>query len=380
MLVSPRSSDVMEILSANWRHGYTVPHGERYPWQWLWDSCFHSVVWNWLGLPVRGLEELDEALRLGSADGFIPHIRYHGGSPHSAFWGRTSTSSITQPPMFGHALAEMWRSGFDIPFDTLERARHAFRFLIERRHRLDGLLTVVHPWETGADDSPRWDHWYPGGFDRRRGFDVKGHLMRHIRFSECGSPVANPSFQVAPVGFNALVAFNALELSEVLDDDDLAGHGNAIVKSLESRWDSSRRTWVDAGESEHTSGDVRTLDALLPALVCDSQRAEAALGETVDQAAFGALYGLLGVHRAEAAFEPGSYWRGGTWPQLCYLLWRAAQRQGQQPVASELASSTWLGASNSGFAEYWDGDSGEGRGAAPQSWATLAAVMAVRIV
>jgi hypothetical protein len=35
------------------------------------------------------------------------------------------------------------------------------------------------------------------------------------------------------------------------------------------------------------------------------------------------------------------------------------------------------GATNSGWAEYWDADDGTGLGAAPQSWAALAAVVAL---
>jgi hypothetical protein len=34
-----------------------------------------------------------------------------------------------------------------------------------------------------------------------------------------------------------------------------------------------------------------------------------------------------------------------------------------------------MGATKSGFAEYWDPDTGAGLGAAPQSWTALAAVV-----
>ena len=35
------------VLEAHWRPegGYTVPHAGTYPFQWLWDSCFHAIAW-----------------------------------------------------------------------------------------------------------------------------------------------------------------------------------------------------------------------------------------------------------------------------------------------------------------------------------------------
>jgi glycogen debranching enzyme len=82
------------------------------------------------------------------------------------------------------------------------------------------------------------------------------------------------------------------------------------------------------------------------------------------------------VHRDEPAFDPGTYWRGPAWPQLTYLFWVAARAHGRAGDAAWLADALVLGADRSGFAEYWHPDTGRGLGAVPQSWATLAAVVA----
>ena len=101
---------------------------------------------------------------------------------------------------------------------TIERARRGLRFLLRERVRdeASGLLTVVHPWETGCDDSPRWDHYCPGeGFDldvwRRHKIDLLGSLV----VGPHGSPLANPAFGAAPVSFSALTAWNTFELAAV---------------------------------------------------------------------------------------------------------------------------------------------------------------------
>ena len=218
------------ILDDHWRpDGYTSPNLTTYPWQWLWDSCFHALVWAALGRPERSLAELDAALAPIDADGFVPHMRYQSDPTVRAdFWGRPGTSSITQPPMFGHALAELHRGGVDLPAVVLERATAAFRFLLERRDRTGGLVAVVHPWETGCDDSPRWDHWSPGPYDRTGFRAVKGDLVTTIRRTVAGSPVGNDAFAPGSIGFNALVAFNARELAAVTGDA-LAHRGGGHV-------------------------------------------------------------------------------------------------------------------------------------------------------
>ncbi|HEY6531723.1 MAG TPA: hypothetical protein VIY72_05430 [Acidimicrobiales bacterium] len=370
-------ADARAVLDAAWREeGYTVPSTTVYPFQWLWDSCFHAVTWAVLGEGVRARRELAHLFRTQTPLGFVPHVDYeHDPTHHAGFWGREGRSSITQPPMFGHAVAVMARLGVPVD-DLLEPATRGLQFLLRHRARVDGLVALCHPWESGGDDCPRWDHWCPGGWDPQRWYDVKGELVASVEHADDGSPIANPAFVVASCGFNALVAFNALELASVTGDDVLRIDAEALVEVLDTRWDAGLRTWVDAGDSAATSGRVRTLDALLPVLVSARPEAvDAAFGELLDRGALGGACGPAGVHRAEPTFAPRTYWRGPAWPQLTYLAWVAAGRRDRPADRTELGAMLVRGATRSGWAEYWDPDDGTGLGAAPQSWAALAAVV-----
>jgi hypothetical protein len=364
------------MLLAHWRRsGYTVPNLDVYPFQWLWDSCFHAICWAHLGDGDRAITELRHVFRTQSADGFVPHVDYEADPQHLAsFWGRGDASSITQPPMFGHAIAELARLGIDVPEDLRERATAGLRFLLDDRARDDatGLIRVVHPWETGMDDSPRWDHWCGGRFDPHRWYQEKGELLRGVVRSQWGSPLDNPRFRAASVSFNALVAFNATELAQVTDSGRQVEQAHELFDALRRRWDDRGRTWIDAGPAEATSGRVRTVDAAL-AVFGDRVHAAAMMRDVMDDTRYGGEFGPAFVHRAESVYAPRTYWRGPAWPQLTYLLWVAA-RGHDRAAADWLARALVRGAQRSGWSEYWDADDGTPLGARPQSWAALALV------
>lgn len=368
------------VLEAAWRAdpagGFCVPNPTTYPSQWLWDSCFHTVVWAHLG-DDRAQLELRTALSGQGVDGFVPHIRYGAGPfPHAALWRRDEASTITQPPMYGHAVAELVRLGCTVDDDTVERARHGLAFLLQRRRRSPGgLVELCHPWESGCDDSPRWDDVLPGARDRAGRFAWKGRLVGRIERSGEGGPLHNPEFAVGSVGFSALVAWNARELAEVTADSALAAQANELADAVDARWDATRTTWVDDGPTADASGRIRTLDALLPFLL--GLRPDA-LPQLVDPTDFGAPFGPRGVHPEEPTYAPSTYWRGPAWPQLGYLLWLASAKSGADAVARDLGRSTMAGAVTSGGAEFWEADTGRALGAVPQTWSSLALVIAMR--
>lgn len=364
------------VLQAHWDpvHRYCAPSRTRYRWQWLWDSCFHAVVWASLG-DERAVDELRALFALQAPSGFVPHLGYQA-DPEAArpLWGRPGASTITQPPMWGHALAVLASQGMAVD-DLVAPATAGLRFVLDHRRDRSGLLRIVHPWETGADDSPRWDTWCPGGFDRQRWLQWKLRAVASLRHHPDGGAVANPAFEVCPASFNALVAFNAAELGALANDDGLRAAAAELGQLVADGWDPAPGTWVDGAAGGGRGAGDDTLDAQLAVLVDrDPARGTvvgAALGDT-DR--FGAPFGPCALSRSHPAFDPRSYWRGPSWPQLTYLLWVALDRSGQADAARALAVTARRTAVTSGFAEYADPFTGEGLGAVPQSWAGLCAV------
>lgn len=361
-------STVESMMTSAWTEpGFCVPNRITYPYQWLWDSCFHSIIWAELG-DARCMVELQNVLANQHISGFVPHMTYWGDpDAHADFWGVSGMSSITQPPMYGHTLAELTRRGFTVAPSVASKARAGLRYLLSRPRTAAGLVPVWHPWETGCDNSARWDDWVPGGtgfdFDRWR-VQKSAYVQSLSRDSD--DAVQSSDFEVGSVGFNALTAWNIHELASVGESDaHLDSSATDLTRAVCARWKNTLGTWTD---SEHGSGQARTLDAMLGSLVDPRSEVFDAL---IDPNAFGAPFGPRGTHIEEPTYDPNEYWRGPAWPQLSYLLYLAARRVNHN-AAPKLANQFVAGAAKSGLAEFWNPENGEGRGAMPQSWAGLA--------
>jgi len=373
-------TEVRRLLESHWdqARGYCVPNPSTYPHLWLWDSCFHALVWAELG-DDRAVTELDATLAGQLTDGLVPHMRY-GGEPPDTFLGPlAATSSLAQPPMFGHTIRVLQQRGFTVPDATLARARRGFEWLWRTRRTDDGVLFVVHPWEAGNDHSPRWDDWGAPGrtrhdYDRAARTAWNKELMAATTFAADGAATWSSRFVACPAAFNAYTAFSMTELAEALDDDELRGWARELAEAIDEQlWMPGERLWADAAVvGGGASVRVPISDGTMAALVTrDAEKATAALDQLADPDRFAAPFGPTNVGRLHPAYDPAMYWRGAAWPNLNYLLWLALRRWDRADEARELAGRALRGALASGWAEYWNPETGEGLGARPQSWTGL---------
>lgn len=369
-----------KVLHRAWQPelGYCRPNRRSYPHLWLWDSCFHSIAWSALG-DERGLRELEAVFEGQLRNGFLPHMRY--GKRTYARGPLPKVSSFTQPPVFARALQAAAGAGLAASdrFDQLlDKAARALDALWRTRMR-DGLLVLVHPWEAGTDDSPRWDSWVGSTSWRRRLWTkVDRELLESTEYSADGVAVDNRHFVVASASYNAIAADAAITFSDLVDDDGWRRRGQDLAAALDaSAWDDEEQLWSDVvlvGPPDTASARIPTLDALLPALCTpDRGKADKALAQLGRPDRFAAPYGPRFVPPDPATYRPDQYWRGPTWPQLNYLVVLAANRCEVPALAADIAVTTKRSVLRSGFSEYWNPETGRGLGAKPQTWAAVAA-------
>jgi hypothetical protein len=150
-------------------HSYTAPSldtvdfGRKdYANQYLWDSCFHAVIWRRID-PQQAQAELlslvSRQVEQGTEAGMIPHCNYWRNEG-AWLWSQPERSSITHPPLIAVAAGPVFEQSHDREFlasiyPKVERYHDWF----DRRRDpdQDGLVCIIHPWEAGGDAPPRWD-------------------------------------------------------------------------------------------------------------------------------------------------------------------------------------------------------------------------------
>ena len=150
-------------------HSYTAPSldtvdfGRKdYANQYLWDSCFHAVIWRWID-PRKAQAELlslvSRQVEEGPDAGMIPHCNYWRNEG-AWLWSQPERSSLTHPPLIAVAATLVFEHSHDLEFLSriYEKVEKYHDWFDRRRDPdRDGLVCIIHPWEAGGDAPPRWD-------------------------------------------------------------------------------------------------------------------------------------------------------------------------------------------------------------------------------
>ncbi|HEX5504355.1 MAG TPA: glycoside hydrolase 100 family protein [Thermomicrobiales bacterium] len=423
------------VLRRNDLGGWTKAAPTLYPHQWSWDSAFVAIGWAHLDV-ARAARELRSLFRAQWATGMVPHIvfdpRATGYFPDAARWDASrsphapagvATSGICQPPVHAIAAYRIWETAYRQGEDAVATADAFLRDLYPRLfawHRYlatardpegAGLVTIYHPWESGADNSPRWD----GALAAVRVGDLPPYTrsdLQHVadaaqrptaaeydrylwlvevlkaaRYDDDAVRRRAP-FLVKDVLFSAiLVAANEalLEIAMLLDAPDveratITGWLDRGRRGLAGRWHADPGLCLDYDLRAGDAIRARTIAGFAP-LVAGRLPADrrAALLATLDSPAFLGNAGLRwplppSTSPDDPAFRPRSYWRGPVWPVLNWLYWWALGREGEDDRAARLKAAALAQLAGGEFAEYYEPCTGEPLGSPAQSW-TAAAVL-----
>jgi len=427
------------VLRRNDLGGWTKAAPALYPHQWSWDSAFIAVGWAHLDIG-RAVRELRTLFAAQWATGMVPHIVFNpavpagGYFPDAARWecaalspaappAPAATSGLCQPPVHAIAAHRIWQVAQNGSEADAATARASLDELYPRLlawHRYlatardpegSGLVTIYHPWESGTDNSPRWDAAMAAvavgdvppyvRADLRHVADPSQRptmeeydrylwlveLLKRAHYDDAAITRAHP-FLVKDVLFSAvLVAANdALgEIAAVVGAADaeratIAGWAERGRRALAERWDPALGLCLDYDLRTGAPLATRTVAGFAP-LVAGGLGADrlAALLASFDSPAF------LGNPRlqwplppstspTDPGFRSRSYWRGPTWPFMTWLLWWALGRAGHPERAAALRRTGLAQLADGRFAEYYEPFTGEPLGSADQSWTAAVAL------
>lgn len=391
----PLLRESVHVLLDNWHGHATVPAQGLYPHQWSWDSAFVALGLRH-GAPRRAATELLSLFGAQWADGRIPHIAFNPAVhpdayfPGPAFWRSSErnghppvdTSGLVQPPV--HAVAALAvTDGLGDRGPAFARraypalvAQHAYL----RTRRAAGpaqLAAVVHPWETGMDNSPAWDaplQAVPADHDlfqtyTRRDLDHAGEgerptdddYARYIRLAlvyrdsgyDDDRVREEGEFVVVEPAFNALWAWSELALAQLADrlggdpsphQDEAARITAALVAELFSAEEglfTARDQRSGRRLAERTVGGL--LPLVLPGLPPAVARAlVATLTGPSFRAGSPATAGVPTFDLTDPRFDAQRYWRGPSWLNTTWLVARGWKRTGTRRSPRSW-TPTWCG-------------------------------------
>ena len=412
-------ADAIRVLQKNDRGGFTVPSGKLYPHQWNWDSAFCAIGWAHID-PKRAARELELLLRGQWDDGMIAHIVFDPTAtdyePGPRAWGtdtakgapaEAKATSITQPPIAATAArVVLEKSGGDRAVEeTLRRVLDG----VDRWHDWfartrcapgagDGVPCIVHPWESGLDNAPRWDAALrridPGEISYARKDDsVVEAAQRPTRFDYdryfflvrervargfAPPTAADVSFLVKDVAMAAVLARAEEDLAHAaaaLGSDAIVARARTrrerLVAAIGSAlYDPERARYHDVDaltgapvEADHVASFFPLWAGIAPEAAVD--RIVALLDEPTK---YGPKWPIPSVPLDDPAFDARRYWRGPSWVNVNWMIAHGLVRQGRPEHAARLRDRTLELVARSGFYEYFDPTTGEGLGANDFSW------------
>ncbi|MFC4590096.1 MGH1-like glycoside hydrolase domain-containing protein [Sphaerisporangium corydalis] len=392
--------DAVRVLVANWEGCHTVPSRRLYPHQWSWDSAFITIG-NARWAPRRARSELLALFGAQWRDGRVPHIVFNPDVPDTsyfpgpAFWDvrapcGAATSGIVQPPV--HALAA-WRVHMADPDPAFLRRIYPRlvaqqEFLRAARRSPEGLVSIVHPWESGMDNSPAWDRplaavvpdpvvverrdlTHVSADERPTDSDYERYTTLARAYRDSGYR-ANGAFAVADPLFVTAYGSAEAALARIAAACGLdpAPHHREAARVTAAMVEHLYADGLFHARDTLTGRLIRSGSAagLTPLILPDLPReiANALVGTAVER--FGIEGGTLPSFMPGAPeFDPARYWRGPSWINLTWLVWQGLRHR-RPDLADLLARGMVRAVGHAGMREYFDPVTLEGHGCADFSW------------
>jgi glycogen debranching enzyme len=374
-------------------HRYTAPSldtgdfGRKdYANQFMWDSCFHAIIWRWID-PEMAQDELlsltSRQVTVGPDAGMIPHCNYWRGGG-DWLWRQPDRSSITPPPLLATASNLVFRCSNNRSFlNTIYPKIGAYHDWFDRRRDpdQDGLVCIIHPWEAGGDVLPRWDRGMGFiEFSHENGRNARLELA-HILDKYATDPLAlaeNGLFHVEPMDFNAIRAADLdamTEIARTLDRPEEAANWQHRAETIREAF--RAKMIVDGLPYDLEGLDERPIvQASAGQFItlfggCPTPEQAQQLVKQLQEPRFWTPFPVPTSPTDAETFAPEIYWRGNVWPCVNWLIYQGLCRYGYFELAHELAARSLSMLEQSGFWEYYHPLTGQGFGGANFGWAAV---------
>lgn len=415
------------VLENNKRDDYTVPADNLYPHQWLWDSCFIAIGLAEYDVP-RAQKELTSLLRGQWSNGMLPNMIFAEGDGHKTdrnIWqswrnafapDKVATSGITQPPMLAEAIVRIGsklktterRSWYQDMYPAL-LSYHQWLYK-ERDPHNEGLVLLIHPWESGLDNSPPWIdqlhiHSKPLWINLIEGLKLDKLAVlfrRDTKRVPPGQRVSNidallyfniiqrlkrknwdierilerSHFTFQDLSFNCILIRANQHLRDIAKTigrklpEDLDQSMKKSEEALENLWDGFYKQYFSRTFITHKLVKEPSIATLMPlyAGTIDKERAAEIVKTMKSSKQFWTKYPLPSVPVSSSWFKELGYWQGPTWINTNWLIADGLKRYGFDEEANKIINSSVSLVTEHGPHEYFSALNGNPAGARNFSW------------
>lgn len=382
---------------------YVMPSPQKYPFQWWWDSCFHTFILCSLGELELARQNFQSLFAMQERDGFVGHMVFWESLLPKDKWNilegppvwnqlRPHMSFLTQPPLVAQALLRIYTDCKDREFAEamLPKIKKYFHWLAANRDfDGDGLISIISNFESGIDHKPSFDalvHHDPKEKAGRNYFYriILVQLKNFLRGYHLKKIYKANVFIVKETLFNTMYVQDLRALSklcELFGDKDAAKYEalahKVAQRMIELMYDEETAAFYDVYGPENTKLKVLTFTIGLPILMKEVSKKianEILTRHFLNKDEFYLDYPIPSVAKSEPSFNPHDsrlLWRGPTWPVINWFLYHSFMANGFEKEAKHLYESMKALIEKSGFREFYNPFNGKGYGAENFTWSGL---------
>jgi hypothetical protein len=403
-----QARDVFDKNLVKWR-GLTFhqPAPGSYQSFFAWDSGWHAIALSVID-PELAYKELQAVFAFQLENGLVPHeARIEGLGEKESFFRKMLIKSVfvqfdslgrsrlIDPPSYLIAAEIVYNRTKDARIlKLLPSMLKCLEYLMKDRALLnDNLVCIVHPWEAGTDAAPYFDG--ACGVDVRKpswflkyAFAYLRQLKEIARLGWDGKRAfKNRAFVFQDVGMNGLVAAGAMAVSRLFsaagdeaNSIKCKGMATVIIDTCEDLlWDETRGFYYPRWlKPEPVSVFRSCLNGVMPLLsgLISKDRAERVISGYINSTDhFACDYGVQFNSAKEQDlkwFKDSMLWRGPCiWISMNWAAAEAASIYGRADVASAITAKTAGLIAKNGYHEFYDPETGQGKGAGTFTWPAL---------
>lgn len=316
-----------------------MPTKAFYVGAWLWDSALHAIAFRHMD-PELARDQIRVMLANQLLDGMLPDAIFDEGIVSEI--GHPIYAKVTKPPIMAWAALKVHETDPNMDFlkeiyESLKR-ENAWWFECNDDDN-DGIVQYTHPYSSGLDNSPLWDH---------------------------GLPVEAPDINTyLVIQMNSLARIAEL-IGKEDEENEWRKKADELTKHMiENLWDEEAGIF----NALHNEKPVPVLTPfnLYPMWTgqLPKEMNQRLLAHLQDPSEFWGRFALPTVAYNDPAYSADKMWRGPVWANINYFFVEALNIIGEHQLARELREKTLnIIARQPGMHEYYDSQSGKAPGSA----------------